>query len=145
MDTVRSLLAKKGSHVWSVGGSATVLQGALLMREHRVGCLVVLDQDRVTGIFTERDILERVVAEARDPARTSVAEVMTEEVFCCTPATPLAEARSVMRDRRLRHLPVMDGEGRLIGLVSIGDLNAHLAADQEQTIFALHEYMHGRA
>lgn len=144
MDTVRSLLAKKGSHVWSVGRGATVLQGALLMREHHVGCLVVLDQDRVMGIFTERDILERVVADQRDPSQTSVAEVMTEEVFCCTPATPLAEARSAMRDRRLRHLPVMDGEGRLIGLVSIGDLNAHLAADQEQTIFALHEYMYGR-
>ena len=69
---------------------------------------------------------------------------MTEEVFCCTPATPLSEARSAMRDRRLRHLPVMDGEGALIGLISIGDLNAHLVADQEQTIFALHEYMHGR-
>ena len=145
MDTVRSLLATKGSHVWSVGRSATVLQGALLMREHHVGCLVVLDQDRVAGIFTERDVLQRVVGEQRDPGRTTVAEVMTEEVVCCTPDTSLAEVRSSMRDRRLRHLPVMDGGGRLIGLVSIGDLNAHLVADQEQTIFALHEYMHGRA
>ena len=144
MDTVRSLLANKGSHVWSVGKTATVLQGALLMREHHVGCLVVLDQEQVVGIFTERDVLQRVVAEQRDAERTTVGEVMTEEVVCCTLDTPMAEARSAMKHRRLRHLPVMNGE-RLIGLVSIGDLNAHLVADHEQTIFALHEYMHGRA
>ena len=113
------------------------------MREHKVGCLVVFDQDRVAGIFTERDVLQRVVGEQRDPAQTTVGEVMTDEVFCCTPETHVAEARSAMKNRRLRHLPVMDA-GRLIGLVSIGDLNAHLVADQEQTIFALHEYMNGR-
>ena len=145
MDTVRSLLANKGSHVWSVGRSATVLQGALLMREHHVGCLVVLDQDQVVGIFTERDVLQRVVGEERDPARTTVGEVMTEEVVCCTPETRLEEVRAAMKNRRLRHLPVMNDERRLVGLISIGDLNAHLVADQEATIFALHEYMHGRA
>ena len=145
MDTVRSLLANKGSHVWSVGRSATVLQGALLMREHHVGCVVVLDQDQVVGIFTERDVLQRVVGEERDPARTTVGEVMTEEVVCCTPETRLEEVRAAMKNRRLRHLPVMNDERRLVGLISIGDLNAHLVADQEATIFALHEYMHGRA
>ena len=145
MDTVRSLLANKGSHVWSVGRNATVLQGALLMREHHVGCLVVLDQDQVVGIFTERDVLQRVVGEERDPARTAVGEVMTEEVVCCTPETRLEEVRAAMKNRRLRHLPVMNGDHKLVGLISIGDLNAHLVADQEATIFALHEYMHGRA
>jgi len=113
------------------------------MREHRIGCLVVFDQDQVAGIFTERDVLHRVVGEQRDPERATVGEVMTEEVVCCTPDTHLSEARAAMKNRRLRHLPVMDG-GRLLGLVSIGDLNAHLVADQEQTIFALHEYMYGR-
>ena len=145
MDTVRSLLMNKGSHVWSVGRSATVLQGALLMREHHVGCLVVLDQDQVVGIFTERDVLQRVVSDQRDPARTTVGEVMTEDVICCTPETSLEEVRSAMKNRRLRHLPVMDDERRLVGLISIGDLNAHLVAGQEATIFALHEYMYGRA
>ena len=145
MDTVRNILANKGTHVWSVGRSATVLQGALLMREHQVGCLVVFDKEAVVGIFTERDVLQRVVGEQRDPASTTVGEVMTEDVVCCTPDTSLAEARSAMKNRRLRHLPVMDAERQVIGLVSIGDLNAHLVADQERTIFALHEYMHGRA
>jgi len=144
MDSLRSLLANKGSHVWSVGRDATVLQGALLMREHNIGCLVVLDQGQVSGIFTERDVLQRVVGDQLDPARTTVGEVMTEEVVCCTPDTSLEEIRSVMKNRRLRHLPVMNEDRQLIGLVSIGDLNAHLVADQELTIFAMHEYMHGR-
>ena len=143
MDTVRSLLANKGSHVWSVERDATVLHAVLLMRDQHIGCLIVFDQGQVAGIFTERDVLKRVVGEQRDPAQTGIAEVMTKEVVCCTLETPLEEVRSAMKNRRFRHLPVMDG-GRLIGLVSIGDLNAHLVADQERTIFALHEYMHGR-
>src|SRR5262249_38150508 len=141
---VGGLLTNKGSHVWSVGKDATVLQSALLMREHRIGCLVVLDHDQVAGIFTERDLLQRVVCEQRDPTRTCVGEVMTEEVFCCTPETPLEEVRAAFKMRRLRHLPVVDGAQRLLGLISIGDLNAHLVADQEDTIVTLREYLYGR-
>jgi CBS domain-containing protein len=144
MDTVRCLLAKKGSHVWSVGKDATVMQGALLMREHNIGSLVVLDRDQVAGIFTERDVLHRVVCEQRDANQTTVGEVLTAEVFCCTPDTPLEEVRSAFMTRRLRHLPVIDAERHLIGVISIGDLNAHLVADQEGTIFALREYLYGR-
>jgi CBS domain-containing protein len=144
MSTVRGILQTKGTHIHSIGKDATVLQAVLLMREHGIGCLVVLDQDRVAGIFTERDALWRVMAEGRDPGRTSVGEVMTEEVVGCTPETPLEEARSAMKTRKLRHLPVMDGGQGLAGLISIGDLNAHLAADQERTIYTMHEYLYGR-
>jgi CBS domain-containing protein len=112
--------------------------------QHNIGSLVVLDRDQVAGIFTERDVLHRVVAEGRDPARTTVAEALTREVFCCTPDTPLEEVRSAFMTRRLRHLPVVDAERRLIGVISIGDLNAHLVADQEVTIFGLREYLYGR-
>jgi len=70
--------------------------------------------------------------------------VMTAEVACCTMDTPLDEARGVMKNRRIRHLPVLDGDQQLLGLVSIGDLNAHLAQDQEHTIHVLHEYIYGR-
>jgi CBS domain-containing protein len=144
METVRSLLANKGAHIWSIGTDATVLQGVLLMREHQIGCLLVRDQDQVAGIFTERDVLWQVVAEGRDPARTTIGEVMTTDVVGCTPDTPLEEARTAMKVRRLRHLPVMDGNRELVGLISIGDLNAHLAADQERMIYALNEYLYGR-
>jgi CBS domain-containing protein len=95
-------------------------------------------------LFTERDILRRVVAEQRDPARTLIDEVMTTEVFCCTLETTIEEARVAMKDRRIRHLPLVDNDRRLHGVISIGDLNAFEAAAQEQTIYLLHEYLHGR-
>jgi CBS domain-containing protein len=142
---VRDLLDRKGSHVWTIGPTATVLEAALAMNEHRIGALVVTDGNRVVGIVTERDVLQRVVAERRDPSSARVADVMTAEVICCSPATTVEEARGAMRDRRIRHLPVADGDGQLAGLISIGDLNALLQADQEQTIFLLHEYILGRA
>ena len=144
MNTVKSILADKGGHVWSVGPGATVLEAAVLMNEHKIGSLVVLEGGRLVGIFTERDVLRRVVGEARNPSATRVADVMTGEVVCCSPATTLEEARGVMKNRRIRHLPVMEGDGRLLGLVSIGDLNARLEHAQEQHIHLLNEYLYGR-
>jgi CBS domain-containing protein len=144
MSTVGEILARKGTHVQTIGPSATVLQGAMIMAEHKIGALLVLDQDRIAGMFSERDILLRVVSAQRDPATTLVVDVMTTEVAVCHPETPLEDARSAMKNRRIRHLPVVNEEGRLLGLVSIGDLNAYQVAHQEQTIFLLHEYLYGR-
>jgi CBS domain-containing protein len=144
MATVRDILAKKGSQVLSLDGDETVLQAAQFMTEHRIGAVLVLDGERIAGMFSERDILQRVVAEGRDPAQTKVEEVMTAEVACCTLDTSLEEARGAMKNRRIRHLPVVDGDDRLLGLISIGDLNAFQVADQEQTIFLLNEYLYGR-
>lgn len=144
MATVRDILAKKGSHVWSINGDTTVLNAAQLMTEEKIGALLVLDGERIVGMFSERDILQQVVAAGRDPALTTVADVMTVEVACCTPDTPLEEARGAMKNRRIRHLPVVDGDERLLGIISIGDLNAFQVADQEQTIFLLNEYLYGR-
>ncbi len=144
MTTVKEILAGKGTKVLTVGKDATVLQAALLMNEHRVGSLVVMDNDQVAGMFTERDVLRRVVGEHRDPATTMVAEVMTTEVVCCTLQTTIEEARGAMKNRRIRHLPVVDGDHHVLGLVSIGDLNAYQATSQEQTIYLLNEYLYGR-
>jgi CBS domain-containing protein len=144
MGTVREILAKKGAQVWTVGKNATVLQAALLMNDHRVGALVVLEDERVAGIFSERDVLQRIVAGERDPARTTVGEVMTSDVVCGTLDTSIEEARGAMKNRRIRHLPLVDDDRRLLGLVSIGDLNAYQADGQEQTIHMLHEYLYGR-
>jgi len=144
MTMVRDILTKKGSHVWSIGAQATVLQAAQFMREHKVGALIVLDGERIAGMFSERDVLQRIVAEGRDPAQTTVGDVMTVEVACCTPDTSLEEARGAMKNRRIRHLPVVDAEDRLLGVISIGDLNAFQVANQEQTIFLLNEYLYGR-
>jgi CBS domain-containing protein len=145
MSQVRQLLERKGSQVLTIGPAASVLQAALLMNEHRVGALVAVEDGRVAGMFTERDVLLRVVADRRDPEATPVGDVMTAPVVCCSPETTVDEARGVMRDRRIRHLPVADAEGRLLGLISIGDLNAQLQAAHEQTVFLLTEYIQGRA
>jgi CBS domain-containing protein len=144
MGTVRDILTRKGSQVFSIGPNASVLDAALLMNEHKVGALVVTDEGRVVGMFTERDVLRRVVGERRDPSGTRVGDVMTMEVLCCRPETTLEEARVAMKERRIRHLPLVDDERRLMGLVSIGDLNAYEATSQEHTIHMLHEYLYGR-
>jgi CBS domain-containing protein len=144
VNTVKSILADKGAHVWSVGPGATVLDAAMLMNEHKIGALLVLEGGQLVGMFTERDVLRRVVGEGRNPSATRVADVMTAELVCCGPDTTLEEARGVMKNRRIRHLPVLDGEGRLMGMVSIGDLNARMEHAQEHHIHLLNEYLYGR-
>ena len=145
MATAKLILSQKGSHVYSVGVEATVLNAALLMNDHKVGALVVLDDSRIKGIFTERDVLRRVVAKGRDPATTRIAEVMTTNVICCQAQTSIDEARGVFKNRHIRHLPVVNDQRRLMGLISIGDLNAFHATAQEQTIRSLEEYLYGCA
>jgi len=145
MTTVHEILAAKGPEVQSIHPEATVYEAAVRMNEVRIGSLVVLHEGRLSGIITERDILMRVVAERRDPAQTRVSDVMTAEVVCGRPHTSLEEARGVMKNRRVRHLPITDEQGRLLGVVSIGDLNAHQETTQERTIHLLHEYIYGHA
>jgi CBS domain-containing protein len=144
MATVSDILTAKGRHVLSIGPDATVLDAAVLMNDHKIGGLVVLKDGQLVGMLTERDLLRRVLAQCRDPVQTAVREVMTAEVVCCRPHTTLDEARGVMKNRRIRHLPVVDEGRRLDGLISIGDLNAYEAHDHEVTIHVLEEYIHGR-
>jgi CBS domain-containing protein len=144
MPSVKDILAVKGSYVLSIGPEATALDAAVLMNDHKIGALVVLHDGQLVGMITERDLLQRVLAQCRDPAHTLVKEVMTAEVVCCRPHTKLVEARGVMKNRRIRHLPVVDEGRRLDGLISIGDLNAFEAHDHEVTIHVLEEYIHGR-
>jgi CBS domain-containing protein len=144
MGTVRDILNKKGFEVCSISKEATVLEAATVMNEHKIGSVVVMEGAQVVGIFTERDVLQRVVGEQRDPGTSSVGEVMTCEVACCGLDTSLDEARYAMKTRRIRHLPVVDHDQKLLGLISIGDLNAYHTHNQEQTIFLLEEYVQGR-
>lgn len=143
MANAHEILGLKGRNVLSISPVATVLKAAQYMNEYKIGCLAVLDEGRLVGILSERDILTRVVALRRDPANTPVEDVMTTDVICCQENTSIDEARGVMKNRRIRHLPVISAEGNMIGLISIGDLNAFLANCQEQTIHQLKEYMYG--
>jgi CBS domain-containing protein len=144
MASVKLILANKGPHVHKVEKSSTVRDAAVKMNEHKVGALVVMEGARIAGVFTERDVLRRIVAEGRDPATTSVGEVMTVDVVCCREETKLDEARSVFKNRRIRHLPVVNERRELVGMISIGDLNAFESTDQEMTIQSLQEYLYGR-
>ena len=141
MATLGDLLATKGHDVLSVGPSDTVLQAANLMNQHNIGGVVVLDGDRLAGIFTERDVLRRVVAQRLDPAATTVAEVMTTPVVTCQPQVGLAECAGLMMERGVRHIPVYDGEG-LTGIVSIRDLLAYRVSEQEATLQQMTNYVY---
>jgi CBS domain-containing protein len=144
MATIADILVIKGSSLLSIGPDAMVLDAARMMNERKIGSLLVRDAGRLIGIITERDMLQRVLVPCRDPAITPVGEVMTTELVCCSPHTTLEEARGVLKNRRIRHLPVLDGDEQLLGVISIGDLNAFEANDHERTIFVLQEYIYGR-
>lgn len=141
MATVSDILAGKGRHLITISSQATVYQAAVMMNEQKIGSLLVLDEGRLVGILTERDILMRVVADQRDAVTTRVEEVMTRDIICCRPHTEMEEARSVMKHRRIRHMPVITEEGDLVGVLSIGDLNAYQVDHQERTIYLLQEYI----
>jgi CBS domain-containing protein len=142
MACVKDILAKKGRRVWTTSPSSNVLDATHVMNNHRVGALLVLEDDQVVGIFTERDVLTRVVAAGRAPERTTIADVMTSPVAYCTPDTPVDECKAIVTDQRIRHLPVMDGND-LVGMITSGDLLAFEATDYAQTIRFLEEYIHG--
>ena len=144
MAVLRDLLAVKGNHLVSIGPRASALDAAVLMNDHKIGALVVIEEGRLVGIFTERDVLRRIVADRRDPAETPVDEVMTREVVGCSPDTSVDAASTIMKERRVRHLPIIDDAGDLMGMVSIGDVNAFHSSKQEQTIHHLQEYLYGR-
>jgi len=145
MTTARDLLQRKGNSVLTIGPTDTVLDAAQRMNEARVGALVVVNSSEgMVGIFTERDILTRIVAESRSPTTTRVDDVMTTQVAFCTPDTSVEECRELMTRRRMRHLPVLE-DGALIGLISIGDVMAYEVAQQQVTIEYMHQYLHGRA
>ena len=145
MGTVSEILKQKhGSSLRCARPDETVLAATQRMNEHSIGALLVMDQDRLVGIFTERDVLRRVVAAELAPAAVLVADAMTKEIACCTPETSIEDARRIFSQHRIRHLPVVNAQGKIQGLISIGDLNAYHANNQEVTIHYMHEYLLGR-
>uniref|UniRef100_A0A7C2P2X4 CBS domain-containing protein n=1 Tax=Schlesneria paludicola TaxID=360056 RepID=A0A7C2P2X4_9PLAN len=147
MATVYELLSSRGraNGLFTVPETMTVLEATREMNRYSIGAVVVTSGGNVVGIFTERDVLRRIVAQERNPAAVTVGEVMTRNVTCATPETTLDEARTLMMELRIRHLPVMDADGRSLGMVSIGDLNAQLCHEQEATIGSLYDYLYGRS
>ncbi len=140
MATAEQLTAIKGGAIASLPPQATVLKAAQLMNDRHIGSVLVTEGNQLVGIFTERDVMRRVVADQRDPASTTVADVMTSPVACAAPHTTLDEIRTVMRDKRIRHVPVVNGSG-VLGMISLGDLNKAEHDGQVETIRYLEQYM----
>lgn len=140
MATVRDILARKGTIVYSIGPDQTVLDGARLMNDQGIGGLVVVHDGALLGMFTERDVMRRVVADRRDPATTPIRTVMTKDVITCSPQTTVDECRAVMTAKRVRHLPVVEGDA-ILGIVTIGDVLALEVVEQRDTIGHLESYV----
>ncbi len=143
MDTVEQILREKGSTVHKAARGDTVLDAVERMCAQKVGALLVCDAGHPVGMFSERDLMTKVILGRKDPAVTTIGEVMSAEVVYVEPATSASEAMAVMTERRCRHLPVATG-GRLVGLVSIGDLVRWASRHQEFEIRMLTEYICGK-
>jgi CBS domain-containing protein len=139
MSSVANLLKSKGRQVVTIEPDATVLQAARLMNTHHIGSLVVVENGQPIGIFTERDVLTRIVAAERSPGGTKVRDVMTARVLTCTPDTSLDALRHTIRVERVRHIPVVE-DSKLCGMVSIGDLNTAEVKVLAETISYLEQY-----
>lgn len=141
MPTVSWLLSKRSAEpIAACGVDDTVLNAAVLMNERGIGSVAILDGDRLAGIFTERDILRRVVAAGLDPATTQLADVMSSPVTVAATNTPLSLLATIMRDAHIRHIPVVESNVP-VAMISIGDLNKAHADEQDETIHALEAYV----
>jgi CBS domain-containing protein len=143
METLRPILESKGPAVHRARPGETVLVAVDEMCRHHIGVLLVMEGDAVLGILSERDLLTRVLLERRDPAATVARDVMTREIVCVELDTSPTEAMRIMTERRCRHLPVVT-DGKIVGLVSIGDLVRWASQSQEYEIRMLHDYVEGR-
>lgn len=136
------VLRHKGSHVSHVSPGSTVEDAVRRMNRERVGALLVTCGETIVGIFTERDLLTRVVVENRVPAETKVGDVMTVEVVVVRPTRTVGEAMQIVSEKRVRHLPVVE-DGRLLGIISSGDLTRWIVAEKEGLIHSLMDYIQG--
>jgi CBS domain-containing protein len=138
-----SILEEKSGDVLQIDGDATVFDAITKMVEANVGSLLVADQGEIIGIVTERDYLRRVTLEGRTEKETAVRDIMTSPLYVATPDTPIDECMALMTDRRIRHVPVVD-EGKVVGVISIGDLVKFISKQQAFEIKYLTDYITGR-
>jgi CBS domain-containing protein len=137
---IRELLEAKGTTVWSIAPEASVYDALALMAEKNVGALLVMSGGRTEGILSERDYTRNVVLQGRTSKDTRVSDIMTTRPVCVAPGQSVEEGMALMTDKRVRHLPVIDGE-KVLGLVSIGDLVKSIISEQRFIIQQLEHYI----
>ena len=140
MKKVRELLVEKGAEVWSVSPTTSVYDALGLMMDKSIGAVPVMDQERLIGIFSERDHTLKVVLQDRTAKNTAVSDVMTSRPVCVSPEQTVEDCMALMTDKRVRHLPVVE-EGRVVGLISIGDAVKATISEQQFVIEQLETYI----
>jgi CBS domain-containing protein len=139
--TVRGILDRKGSEVWAVRPADTVYSALQVMADNNIGAVLVLEGSRIAGILSERDYARKVILEQRSSMDTKVADIMTAEVVTVGPDDDVDRCMNLMTDGRFRHLPVVEGDGNLVGLVSIGDVVRTIIDSQQSMINDLERYI----
>jgi CBS domain-containing protein len=141
MASAAQLLGRKPRDIHAVSPDAPVLEAVRLMAEHGIGALLVMQGDKLAGIVSERDYARKVILKGRSSADTPVRDIMTAQVHTVEPGASAQACMQIMTDRRIRHLPVVEA-GRVVGMLSIGDLVRAVLAEQAQTIEQLENYIH---
>lgn len=142
--TVSTLLRDKGATIWSIGPSQTVFEAITLMADNNIGALPVVAGARLLGIVSERDYTRKVFLRGRSSKETRVEEIMTEHLVAAHPSDTVGACMRTMTEKRVRHLPVLE-DGRLIGIISIGDLVRWIISEQNATIDHLTKYIFGES
>jgi CBS domain-containing protein len=140
--TVSRILERKGSSIWSIAPEAMVYDAIKMMAQRNVGALVVLDNQQLIGIISERDYTRKVILQGKSSKETSVREIMTKELVTAEPNDNIAACMRIMTEQRVRHLPVLAG-GKIVGIVSIGDLLKWLISEQDAAIDHLEKFITG--
>ncbi|MGH8621305.1 MAG: CBS domain-containing protein [Burkholderiales bacterium] len=141
MKTLKQLLDAKGRDVYTVAPDTRVIDALKLMAEKSVGALIVMEGGRIAGIISERDYARKVILHGKSSHELGVRDIMTSKVITIHPGQTVEECMALMTEKRIRHLPVTEGE-RLIGVLSIGDLVKEVIAEQQRTIQQLESYIH---
>ena len=141
--TVEEILQQKGRDVWTISPKATVMEALKLMAEKHIGALVVMHDDQVVGIISERDYARKIVLRGKSSINTPVKEIMTDKVYYVSPKTTAQECLVLVTQQSIRHLPVLEN-GKLVGLISIGDVVRSIIGEQETTITQLSDYITGK-
>jgi len=142
MKLVKHLLDGKGRHIVSVVPDTTVLDAIIVMADKAIGSLIVMDDDKLLGIVTERDYARKVIIKGRSSNTTRVSEIMTTDVFTTSSTESVNKCMSLMTEKRIRHLPVLE-DNRVVGIISIGDLVQAIISDQKEEIEQLENYISG--
>jgi CBS domain-containing protein len=140
MKPVSELLKKRDGTLWHLRPDETVYAALEALARHEVGAMMVMDGGRLAGVFSERDYTRKIALQGRNSKETRVAEIMTTNVFTVSPATRTRVCMTLMSEKKIRHLPVVDG-GTVLGMISIRDIMDDIIADHEQTIAQLESYI----